>query len=486
MSEIGEIKRQFLEGQWKKFIRSITISNIHGWNGQRIDFNFPVCAIVGENGIGKSTFLKAAACAYNNMTGQTFYPSKMYVKTQWDNNSIDGAYIEYVVQEGDRTRSTHWKKTNDWGYTPKTNKPQRSVFFLDVSRTLPLDATAGYAKIAKQSVSENQGNVALNEESLRGISYVLGRSYAAARFTSTDINPKKEVGILTNTFGEVSQFHQGAGEDATLDLFKLLQMIPNYSLLIIDEVEASLHPAAQRRLVQYLLKVARTKKLQIILSTHSSNVLDEIPLEGRIMLLQMQNCKEILYGVSTKFALSSIDDSLHPELYVFVEDDEAETIINEIVKKKDDSGRVLSRISVKPIGPYGVVDTIAKLINENTLPYKGLAIVDGDKIGECHFCYLSIPVTDAPEKQIITDLKNRNWNNLDNRFGMGAGSLFQILDDAMLLPDHHKWTTYIGDYIKKSKSYVWSIMVEEWCKQCLSDAECDNIYNSIVEKLEEE
>ena len=288
MSEIGEIKRQFLEGQWKKFIRSITISNIHGWNGQRIDFNFPVCAIVGENGIGKSTFLKAAACAYNNMTGQTFYPSKMYVKTQWDNNSIDGAYIEYVVQEGDRTRSTHWKKTNDWGYTPKTNKPQRSVFFLDVSRTLPLDATAGYAKIAKQSVSENQGNVALNEESLRGISYVLGRSYAAARFTSTDINPKKEVGILTNTFGEVSQFHQGAGEDATLDLFKLLQMIPNYSLLIIDEVEASLHPAAQRRLVQYLLKVARTKKLQIILSTHSSNVLDEIPLEGRIMLLQMQ------------------------------------------------------------------------------------------------------------------------------------------------------------------------------------------------------
>ena len=134
----------------------------------------------------------------------------------------------------------------------------------------------------------------LSDESLEGISYVLGRSYVAARFTSTDIDPKKEVGILTNTFGEVSQFHQGAGEDATLDLFKLLQRIPMNSLLIIDEVEASLHPAAQRRLVRYLLKVARIKKLQIILSTHSNNVLDEIPPEGRIMLLQMQNNKEIL------------------------------------------------------------------------------------------------------------------------------------------------------------------------------------------------
>lgn len=270
MSDVGKIKRQFSEGKWKRFIKSITINNIHGWTGQRIDFNFPVCAIVGENGIGKSTFLKAAACAYNNMEGPTFYPSKMYVKTQWDSNSIDGAYIEYVIQEGDRTKLTHWKKTNDWGYTPKTSKPQRSVYFLDVSRTLPLDATAGYAKIAKQSVSENQGNVMLDAESLTGISYVLGKSYTAARFSSTNIDPKKEVGILTNTFGEVSQFHQGAGEDATLDLFKLLQTIPNYSLLIIDEVEASLHPAAQRRLIQYLLKIARTKKLQIILSTHSS------------------------------------------------------------------------------------------------------------------------------------------------------------------------------------------------------------------------
>ena len=65
---------------------------------------------------------------------------------------------------------------------------------------MPLDATAGYAKIAKQSVSENQGNVMLSDESLEGISYVLGRSYVAARFTSTDIDPKKEVGILTNTF----------------------------------------------------------------------------------------------------------------------------------------------------------------------------------------------------------------------------------------------------------------------------------------------
>lgn len=484
MSEVGELRRQFAEGKWKKFIKSITIKNIHGWNGQRMDFNFPVCAVVGENGIGKSTFLKAAACAYDNKSGATFYPSKMFVKTQWDLNAIEGAYIEYVIQEGDNTKPTHWKKTNDWGYTPKKKKPKRNVFFLDVSRTLPLDATAGYAKIAKQSATENQGNIELNEESIKGLSFVLGRPYEAARFASTDIDPRKEVGILTNVFGEVSQFHQGAGEDATLDLFKLLQTIPDQALLIIDEVEASLHPAAQRRLIQHLLKVARVKKLQVILSTHSTHVLDEIPAEGRIMLLQMQNEKDILYGVSTRFALSSIDEYLHPDLFVFVEDEEAETIINEIVKKMDNTGRALKRIAVKPIGSYSVVDAIAGVIQDGNLPYKGLAIVDGDKINECKNGCIGLPGTEAPERQVISDLKSINWNNLDNRFGIGAGNLFQVLQDSMLKPDHHEWTSYIGDQIKQSKSYVWSVMVEEWCKQCLSNEEGERIYTAIVDRLD--
>ena len=484
MAEIEEIRRQFSEGKWKKFVKSITINNIHGWTGQKIEFNFPVTAVVGENGIGKSTFLKAAACAYDNKSGATFYPSNMYVKTQWDQNSIEGAYIEYIIQEGDTTKITHWKKTNDWGYTPKKGKPQRHVFFLDVSRTLPLDATAGYAKIAKQSVTENRGNISLNDESIQGISYVLGREYAAARFASTNVAPKKEVGILTNAFGEVSQFHQGAGEDSTLDLFKLLQTIPEQSLLIIDDVEASLHPAAQRKLIKYLLKLARVKKLQIIVSTHSAHVLEEIPPEGRIMLLQMQNEKDILYGVSAEFALSSMDENLHPELYVFVEDEEAETIINEIIKKTDSTGNILKQISVRPIGSYSVVDAVAGVIRTGKLPYKGLAIVDGDKIGECKNGCIGLPGTEAPERKIMGDLKAIGWQNLDNRFGIGAGTLFKILNDSTLTPDHHGWTTYIGDRIKQSKSYVWSVMVEEWCKQCLSCEEQQRIYKAIEEKLQ--
>lgn len=117
------------------------------------------------------------------------------------------------------------------------------------------------------------------------------------------------------------------------------------------------------------------------------------------------------------------------------------------------------------------------------MPYKGIAIVDGDKINECSNCQVGLPGLKAPEKQVIEDLKAINWQNLDGRFGIGAGSLFQVFQEAVLEPDHHDWTTYIGNHIKQSKSYVWSVLVEEWCKQCLSLEERNRIYNAIVEAL---
>ena len=281
-AEINTIRSQYQAGLWPQFLQMVKIDRLRGWSGQAVELNFPVVAIVGENGSGKSTLMKVAACAYDNKEqGKRFYPSTFFVETHWD--KIQGVQIDYRVKRGPNVDSFRITKPTQRWRVPE-NAPKREVFLLDISRTLPLDASVGYAKIARLAAEEIESDE-ISDAFRDRLSHVLGRNYTKARFATSDVDKKRQVGLLEREWGELSQFHQGAGEDATLDLFRTLQGIPDNSLLLIDEVEASLHPRAQRRLVRFLLWLARQRRIQVILSTHSPYVLQELPQEARILLL---------------------------------------------------------------------------------------------------------------------------------------------------------------------------------------------------------
>jgi len=309
------------------------------------------------------------------------------------------------------------------------------------------------------------------------LSHVLSRDYKKARFATSDVDAKRQVGLLEREWGELSQFHQGAGEDSTLDLFRTLQGVPNNSLLLIDEVEASLHPRAQRRLVRFLLWLARQRRIQIILTTHSPYVLQELPQEARILLLPGPQGLSVVYGVSPEFAMSRLDDEVHPDVHIFVEDRESEILLREILASSADSAELLRRIEINPVGPSNVVALLGSLGRAGRLPYKSVAVIDGDNPDSN---YLSLPGALAPERMVYTDLRANNWPNLPQRFGIGAGSLLAALEDAILEPLHHKWNTRVGDQVLKSSTSVWEILANEWCKSCLTDADRRSLAEGIL------
>lgn len=423
---------------------------------------------------------------YNSFLHGCWTEKEGFMNTRWDRDSLVGAEIEYRVRLGGERKTIRWRKGNGWGFTPQKGKPGRNVFYFSIGRTLPKDATAGYVKIGMNANEEAGRAFELKKESLEAYSYIMGRDYINARFTGTDVDNEKAIGLVkTNEFGEISQFHQGSGEDSLLDMFRTFDSIPKQSLLVIDEVENSLHPRAQRRLVQYLLDLARRQKIQVILSTHSSYVLDELPPVARIMLLRLSDQKDILYGISSQFALSSIDEESHPELYVYLEDTESEMLFWEILKNAGDQyASLMKRISTQAAGSSSVINTLEKLAKEKRLPQASMAVIDGDKKEDYPNC-VALPGDLAPERMVFEDFKRINWDHLDDRFGIGAGTLYQILDDVILLPDHHDWTTYVGDKTKKGKQTVWSIMVEEWCRQCMDHEAADAFINKVLDRLEE-
>lgn len=185
----------------------------------------------------------------------------------------------------------------------------------------------------------------------------------------------------------------------------------------------------------------------------------------------------LFYGASPEFSLTKLDDIIHPEAFIFVEDRVAEVWLREIIARHPDGGDILGRIRITSVGPANVVQMMGKLSAKGKLPYKGLGVLDGDT--EISDGCIRLPGSHAPEKVVYGELKQKNWVELHQRFGVGAGDLFSYLDDTLLNPDFHRWSALIGNRIVKSSDSVWETIATEWCKECLSLSDLDQIVDGI-------
>ena len=93
--------------------------------------------------------------------------------------------------------------------------------------------------------------------------------------------------------GKYSEAFAGSGESAVAKLVHKLYKAEKGSLLLLDEPEVSLHPGAQKRLLEYILVNIRDKGLQVVISTHSPSMLLQV-LHSNILDIQIQKRKRLL------------------------------------------------------------------------------------------------------------------------------------------------------------------------------------------------
>lgn len=100
----------------------------------------------------------------------------------------------------------------------------------------------------------------------------------AKSITGSDIDasvvPGRRVTIRSYAAaGGIPVIGDGFGTNQLVQLLLTLAIIPNGSVLAIEEPEIHLHPKAQKNLYDILVKIGRAHDKQIILSTHSDRVL---------------------------------------------------------------------------------------------------------------------------------------------------------------------------------------------------------------------
>jgi hypothetical protein len=275
-----------------------------------------------------------------------------------------------------------------------------------------------------------------------------------------------------------SGFHQGAGETTIIELLEV--EIPRYSLVLIDEIESSLHPRAQRRLIRDLAEKCRVNELQIIMTTHSPYVLEELHEQARAQILQNGSSREIIYGVSPAFAMTKMDDVRQYECDVYVEDKRAAALITEIFAKFD--RELVDKCRVTPYGAASVGQALGIMVSENRFPSPTCVFLDGDQT-ESNGC-LVLPGTDAPERVIFEGLQAKQWPGLADRVARDYPSVSDACNGAMTLSNHHDWVQHAAQALTLGGDILWQAMCSAWVEHCAEAIEVNPLVQAVSDMLQ--
>lgn len=440
-------------------------------DGMRIDFTFPVTALVGSNGSGKTSVLNALYGApARKSTGQYWFSTKVDPIDEGEGSPSRFIYGHYnaalkaVVEtrkarvrkfRGGKLDPNYWEPTKESPGddmvepTLKTGKVYsgrskdrwnpvvRDVLYINFRKELsafdkyfyfgkdpvlrmpattkPETAAKGATAVAIKTSSRRitskmdqvrydaewlarvidakdtsveyrhrkvaTENRLLTQDELAMVSFVLGREYKEARWIRHRLF--KGDGGLSIVFktkhGQYSEAFAGSGEVAVTSCVVQILKAAKGTLVLLDEPEVSLHPGAQERLLALLIKMARTRQLQVVFSTHSPHMIATLPEDAIKTFHQLEDGRFAAIAATHPYAaFRRLGAMGGGRIRVLVEDRLAKIVVEQALRTMVDSAK---REVFAVEYPSGGADAILKYHVPVLMAVPGhtLVLLDGDK-----------------------------------------------------------------------------------------------------------
>lgn len=317
---------------------------LRGQSDLRVAFEYPVTVLCGRNGSGKSTVLALAALGFHSagvpagvcMQGDYYTFQDFFFKGPSDPD-VAGLQITWSYRNAARDQLRITKQTKQW--MRYARRPRRSVYFVGAVRAVP--AIEHRVLRSHFGGSVKHSKTSLDASMCRRLGEIMGRDYSGAELRATARHALR----TCEQGGTYSSFNMGAGEDVVIELLFVLQQAPKGSLIVIEEIELGLHPAAAARLALHLQVIALEKHFQLVISSHSEHFIDALPRRARILLTPSTNGSSVLAGPTTRLAMGELSGQANTELTIYCEDTVAAIAIESAL-----TGEQRRRTKIVPIG----------------------------------------------------------------------------------------------------------------------------------------
>ncbi|WP_263350628.1 ATP-dependent nuclease [Acidicapsa acidisoli] len=370
-STINELLEKVANKGYGKYLLKISIAKARAFKDKSIVFDFPVTAVVGPNGGGKTTVLGAAACAYRTVKPSLYFSKSGKFDENMQNWRFDYDLIDRSVKRDDTIR----RSANFTNYKWSREGLDREVRIFGVSRTVPATERKEMRRCISGSFDVPQAQISkIGATTAKAIARILDKD--VTDFSMVNVDGRGRVTLLAGTTNDgkgYSEFHFGAGESSVIRMAMILESVAENSLILIEEIENGLHPVATVRMVEYLIELAQRRKIQAIFTTHSNEALRPLPDKAIWAAVNGQ----LFQGKLDVGSLRAISGQIASKLVVFVEDTFSKLWVEAVFRSL--SGVAMEALSVHSMEGDGNAVNVCAFHNINpTVPQPAICIIDGD------------------------------------------------------------------------------------------------------------
>lgn len=363
----------------KRILKSVYFKKLKGLHDIKIEFSETLTAIMGVNGIGKTTVIHALACIYqpdgngeNHKFPEFFVPN---TDATWTGSelTVTNTVLLDKKQQGSLDEEKEYKKNDDRWAPRYTSRPKRNVYYIGIDTCLPeIEKKTPMSRISYTS-KVIEGKHA--EDVVKDAAYILNKPYSS--LIDNVYNKKHFSGVELRSGMKYSSLSMGTGEQRILKILNKVRSAEAFSLILIDEIDLLLHIEALHRLVNVLYGIAKYRHLQIVFTTHSTEMISLNHYVTIQYIHKIENQEKMcIYDKLTNDFLYSLTGRYAEKYTIYVEDILAKSIVREIAKHENK----LSKINIVTYGSIENAFTLAAsfVLSGEDLT-KRVIVLDGDR-----------------------------------------------------------------------------------------------------------
>ena len=221
-SDIEALEDKAAGNSYRKYLKRLILKRVRSFTDREITFDFPVTALVGPNGGGKTTILGSAALIYKVVP-----PRRFFAKSGKYDSSMKDWSVEYELIDRDLnprisvSRVASFKQAK-WNRTAV----DREVLIFGVDRTVPATERRELIKAIGSKFAAAK-EIALTDTVAENVSKILGKPIVGYNRLFVDRAGAVTLFAGRNPHGdEYSEFHFGAGEASVIRIVTDVEAAP--------------------------------------------------------------------------------------------------------------------------------------------------------------------------------------------------------------------------------------------------------------------